>query len=40
MLVVVVNQLVKEDANASEMMLNAQKFVCAKRNVLLNKYQK
>ena len=40
MFVVVVNQPVKDDTNASEMMLYAQSSVCTKRNVLLNKYQK
>ena len=40
MFVLVVNQSVKSDANASELMLNAKSSVCAKGNVLLNKYQK
>ena len=40
MFVVVVDEPVKDDVDASEMMLNAQSSVCAKRNVLLNRYQK
>ena len=40
MFIVVINQPVKNDANTSEMMLNAQSSGCAKRKVLLNKYQK
>ena len=39
MFAVVVNKIVKDNANASGMMLNVQRFVYAKRNVLLNKYQ-
>ena len=39
MLVAVVNQP-KDDANASKMRFNAQSSACAKRKVLLNKYQK
>ena len=40
MFVVVVDEPVKDDVDASEMMLNAQSSVSAKRNVLLNRYQK
>ena len=40
MFVVVVDEPVKDDVDASEMMLNAQSSVCAKRNVLMNRYQK
>ena len=40
MFIVVVNQPVKDDGNASEMTVNAQSSLCVKRNILLSKYQK
>ena len=39
MFVMIVNQPVKEDENVSDMMLNAQSLICAKGNVLPNKYK-